>query len=261
MKGKDNANEMLKQIVMNSLFSRVCYTEKTNIVKQIRINEVHSSLRWPDGEMKVFLPLFPLELVVFPGEHLRLHVFEPRYKQLIAECREGNTTFGIPAYINGGVAEYGTEMTLEQISKTYEDGEMDILTRGQRAFRLERFMRDVPGKLYSGGEVTFVENLESTTTVPKEALSQRFRRLHELLDTGYEREDFEGPNLSFQLGQEVGLTIYQKVKLLSLERESEREALIIEHMDEVIPKLEAVGETKRRIQGNGHFHRFPTLEL
>ncbi len=211
--------------------------------------------------MKTLLPLFPLELVVFPGEHLRLHVFEPRYKQLITECRDQKSAFGIPAYINGGVAEYGTEMSLEEISVTYENGEMDILTKGRRAFHLERFVRDVPGKLYSAGEVTFLENMETHSPTPKDALSQRFRRLHELLDTGYVRDDFAGPNLSFQLGQEVGLTLYQKVKLLSLERESEREALIVQHMDDVIPKLEAVGETKRRIQGNGHFHRFPTLEL
>ncbi len=211
--------------------------------------------------MKTLLPLFPLELVVFPGEHLRLHVFEPRYKQLITECRDQKSAFGIPAYINGGVAEYGTEMSLEEISVTYENGEMDILTKGRRAFHLERFVRDVPGKLYSAGEVTFLENLETRGPTPKDALSQRVRRLHELLDTGYVRDDFAGPNLSFQLGQEVGLTLYQKVKLLSLERESEREALIVQHMDDVIPKLEAVGETKRRIQGNGHFHRFPTLEL
>ena len=211
--------------------------------------------------MSTLLPLFPLELVVFPGEHLRLHIFEPRYKQLIAECRDDSAPFGIPAYINGGVAEYGTEMTLEEISKTYETGEMDILTKGRRVFHLEKFVRDVPGKLYSAGEVTFVDNLESVTGNPREALSERFRRLHELLETGYEREDFSSPNISFQLGQEVGLTLYQKVKLLSLTRESEREALILEHMDEVIPKLEAAGETKRRIQGNGHFHRFPTLEL
>ena len=166
--------------------------------------------------MKTLLPLFPLELVVFPGEHLRLHVFEPRYKQLITECRDQKSAFGIPAYINGGVAEYGTEMSLEEISVTYENGEMDILTKGRRAFHLERFVRDVPGKLYSAGEVTFLENMEIHSPTPKDALSQRFRRLHELLDTGYVRDDFAGPNLSFQLGQEVGLTLYQKVKLLSL---------------------------------------------
>jgi hypothetical protein len=138
---------------------------------------------------------------------------------------------------------------------------MDILTKGRRAFRLERFVREVPGKLYSAGEVTFLENLESRGSTPTETLSERFRRLHELLDTGYVRDDFNKPNLSYQLGQEVGLTLYQKVKLLSLERESEREALILQHMDDVIPKLEAVGETKRRIQGNGHFHRYPVLDL
>ena len=154
--------------------------------------------------MKTLLPLFPLELVVFPGEHLRLHVFEPRYKQLITECRDQKSAFGIPAYINGGVAEYGTEMSLEEISVTYENGEMDILTKGRRAFHLERFVRDVPGKLYSAGEVTFLENMEIHSPTPKDALSQRFRRLHELLDTGYVRDDFAGPNLSFQLGQEWG---------------------------------------------------------
>ena len=88
--------------------------------------------------MSKFLPLFPLQLVVFPGEKLKLHIFEPRYKQLVGECRDEKMTFGLPAFFDGRVAEYGTEMRLLTIFKTYDDGRMDIMTEGVAAFLEKR---------------------------------------------------------------------------------------------------------------------------
>ena len=76
-----------------------------------------------------FLPLFPLNVVAFPGEQLNLHIFEPRYKQLIAEIAQTNGTFGIPLFVNGRVAEYGTEMQLTNIEKVHPNGEIDIKTK------------------------------------------------------------------------------------------------------------------------------------
>ena len=75
-----------------------------------------------------FLPLFPLKLVAFPGERLNLHIFEPRYKQLIRECSENQITFGIPAFIDNKIVNIGTEIKLEKIENTYENGELDAVS-------------------------------------------------------------------------------------------------------------------------------------
>lgn len=212
-------------------------------------------------EKPAFLPLFPLEMVVFPGEKVKLHIFEPRYLQLIHECESSGITFGIPAYIDGDLAEYGTEMALLTIFSVDENGEMDILTEGRRVFRLVEFVRHVPGRLYSGGQVVFIENDPDDSQVSKAELMGAFVRFHTLLHTGYRRDNFRVGNLSFQLAQEVGLTMKQKVRLLSMTRESERLRTLTEHLKNVIPIIQAAEETKLRIRKNGRFLRFPPIDL
>ena len=83
-----------------------------------------------------FIPIFPLSLVVYPGEDLNLHIFEPRYKQLINECYAENKPFGIPAVMKENVKEFGTLMEIKEIVNVDENGEMDIRTKGQKVFRI-----------------------------------------------------------------------------------------------------------------------------
>ncbi|MDZ4860650.1 MAG: LON peptidase substrate-binding domain-containing protein [Candidatus Hydrogenedentes bacterium] len=211
--------------------------------------------------MGKFLPLFPLQLVVFPGEKLKLHIFEPRYKQLIGECRDENATFGIPAYIDGRVAEFGTEMRLLTVFQTYGDGRLDILADGIAAFHLDEFIRDIPKKLYYGAHVTMLDNSPETYSVSTEELAHQYARLHEIMKTGYTRDNFTSKNVSFQIAQEVGLTLPQKIELLSIEKEANRQLMLIHHLQSVIPTLEGVQDTRRRIRENGNFKSFPPLQL
>lgn len=211
--------------------------------------------------MGKFLPLFPLQLVVFPGEKLKLHIFEPRYKQLIAECRDTDATFGIPPYIEGRLAEYGTEMRLLRIFTTYDDGRMDVLTEGVAAFHLDEFIRHIPEKLYYGANVTVLGNSLEAYPVTTEELARQYAKLHHLMKTGFERENFSSKNVSFQIAQEVGLTLSQKIELLSLEKESDRQLMLINHLHTIIPILEGVQETRRRIRENGHFKSLPPINL
>ncbi len=80
--------------------------------------------------MTNFIPVFPLGIVVYPGEELNLHIFEPKYKQLINDCFETKKPFGIPTVIDGKIVEMGTTVLIKEISKTYEDGQLDIRTEG-----------------------------------------------------------------------------------------------------------------------------------
>jgi Lon protease-like protein len=86
--------------------------------------------------MTNFTPIFPLGIVVYPGEALNLHIFEPRYKQLINECFTQKKPFGIPVVLDKQMQEFGTLVEIESIAKQYEGGEMDIHTRGTKVFRM-----------------------------------------------------------------------------------------------------------------------------
>ena len=120
-----------------------------------------------------FLPLFPLKLVAFPGERLNLHIFEPRYKQLIRECSENQITFGIPAFIDNKIVNIGTEIKLEKIENTYENGELDVRTLGIGVFRIEKFYSQAPNKLYAGADIERLEykNSKSNLNLNEEIFS------------------------------------------------------------------------------------------
>jgi uncharacterized protein len=209
----------------------------------------------------MFLPLFPLPLVVFPGEKLKLHIFEPRYIELIRECESDGITFGIPAHVEGGVSEYGTEVGLLTIFSTYDTGEMDILAEGRRVFHLSKFVRNVPERLYSGGEVDFLANNQDSAGEPRSELAALFGQFHELIQSEYARQDFSSDTLSFELAQEVGLSLVQKIRLLSMENEGDRLRFITEHLRNVVPLLTEASETRKKVRGNGRFHKFPSIEL
>jgi len=110
--------------------------------------------------MTNFIPIFPLGLVVYPGENLNLHIFEPRYKQLVKECHTSGKVFGIPTILDEHVQDYGSLMEIIEISKLHDNGEMDIKTRGLKVFRILEIIKEVPGKLYSGAIVNYPDNYE-----------------------------------------------------------------------------------------------------
>lgn len=207
-----------------------------------------------------FLPLFPLKLVAFPGEQVNLHIFEPRYKQLIGECREQRGPFGIPPYVNGGVAAVGTEMVLEKVVREYPNGELDIITRAVSVFHLDSFLRVAPGKLYGGGSVREMESDSTPDPVLVAEIAGLFNRFHSLIGTGHTRDTFLLPNISYAIANEIGLGFEQRITILGLPKEIEREDFILDHLRHVVPVLEAAEQTRKRIQANGTFHKHPTIE-
>jgi Lon protease-like protein len=203
--------------------------------------------------MAKYLPLFPLSIVVFPGEKLNLHIFEPRYKQLVLECVENEKTFGIPTYIQSGVGVYGTEVEILSIEKKYENGEMDIRTRGIKIFKILQFDRMAPGRLYAGGEVEEVENKDDEDIINKLSITEGLQKLYEAL--GISKLFLELPEdyKSFDIAHHLGLTTEQEYALLQLERESERQEVILQHIQQILPIVEATEQLKDRVRLNGHF--------
>ncbi|MFT5864156.1 MAG: Lon protease-like protein [Flavobacteriales bacterium] len=205
------------------------------------------------------LPLFPLELVCFPGELLALHIFEDRYQQLIKDCEQEELTFGVPAYINAAM-EFGTEVRLEKVVKRYESGASDVLCRGLRVFKLEKFYSVLDTKLYAGGEVMFQANIADGVDLSV----QRFRTLllefYQTLDLELPAHDPQKMD-SFTFTHKLGLTLEQEYEFLKIASESDRYQFLIYHLSRVIPTVKAVNRTKELVRLNGHFKNFNPLDF
>jgi ATP-dependent Lon protease len=207
------------------------------------------------------LPLFPLPLVVFPGEFLNLHIFEPRYKQLMQECIEDEITFGIPPFINGQAAELGVEMALIKVEKQYENGEMDVRTRGVSLFRVDEFYRQAPGKLYPAGEVSpMVYTMEGERRLGGHLLSM-VRSLFHLLNIEKEVPTDPDSFISYDVGHYVGLSVQQEYELLCILKENDRRNYLIDHLERMLPMVRETEELRRKAKLNGHFRHIMPPDL
>ncbi|WP_018478107.1 LON peptidase substrate-binding domain-containing protein [Pontibacter roseus] len=200
-----------------------------------------------------YLPLFPLNIVVFPGEKLNLHIFEPRYKQLIQDCMTSGGTFGIPTYINKGVGLFGTEVKILNVEKTYATGEMDIRTQGMGIFKIATFDRTAPGKLYAGGMVEEVENQQDEDIVTKLKLQEKLKELYEALGISSIFLDLPEDFKSYDVGHHLGLNTEQEYTLLQCQSEALRQEMILQHLEQVLPIVAETEKLKERVKLNGHF--------
>ena len=184
----------------------------------------------------VLLPLFPLDMVVFPGQSVLLHIFEPRYRELIGDCVRDGITFGISPLLSHGLANYGTEVELAGVLRTDESGNMDVALEGMRVFRLHEFRSDFSGKLYSGGMVRFQANDATYRPAIQDRLVSQFNRWRDRSDASpVLRGEIPG-NLSFAIGNHLGLSTLQKVQLIALSNETDRQAFLSRHLDRVLAK-------------------------
>ena len=207
-----------------------------------------------------FLPLFPLNLVVFPHEALNLHIFEPRYRQLVNECIEEKKTFGIPAFVNNKLLGYGTEVEVSQLSKRYGDGRMDVMTKGLRIFRIVDLQNPVKGKLYAGGEVVFIENEDLTEEINPYLLSL-VEKLYSLLKVKVDYDQPEYAPFSYRIIHKIGVSVAEEYELLLMPTEKQRQQRLIEHLELINPIVAEVERTKERIAMNGHFKELDALDF
>jgi ATP-dependent Lon protease len=203
--------------------------------------------------MSQFLPLFPLSLVVFPGEQLRLHIFEERYKQLISDCLETQSNFGIPTVIDQTVVSIATEVAITSVDKQYGSGELDLTTEGQRRFRIDKFYRVSDNKLYPGGDVAWLEDDDTPSAELQQEIFQLLEQLHEALGIQKKVADTLAGIQSYQIGHNIGLTLKQEYELLTLQTEIDRLMFIKQHLTGILPVVQETERMKARAKLNGHY--------
>jgi Lon protease-like protein len=211
--------------------------------------------------MTNFTPIFPLGIVVYPGEYLNLHIFEPRYRQLILECVETKKPFGIPTVIDDKMNEMGTLVEVTEVSQLYDDGKMDIKTRGIRVFRILELIKDLPEKLYSGAIVNYPDNQERDTRILMQTVINGIRQLHRLLKV---EKDFKAPDSelwSYDVAHHAGLSLQEEYELLELLQEAQRQEYLKRHLSKVIPVMAEMEALKERVKQNGHFKNLSGFDL
>lgn len=211
--------------------------------------------------MTKFLPLFPLNLVAYPGQPLNLHIFEPRYRQMINDCMEEKATFGIPAYINSKL-EFGTEVEILELSKVYADGRMDIKTVGLNVIAIKDFHAVWKDKLYPGGEVETLENVlegdKHLSIKMVDLANELFSWLGEEKQAKVVADELSS---TYALAAKVGLSPEQEYSLLLLLHEKERQYFLINHLEQIIPALQKAEIARERIKMNGHFRHLDPLNF
>lgn len=211
--------------------------------------------------MTNFISIFPLGVVVYPGEQLNLHVFEPRYKQLASECVAENKAFGIPAVIDKKIMEYGTLVMIEKVDKLYDNGEMDLITRGNSVFRTLEHIDTIPDKLYAGAIVNYPENHESGNVKLLDEVLHGVRELHAILQVHKNFKKEDGRLTSYDLAHHAGLSLQEEYELLHLFYEVQRLEYLKRHLHKVIPMMAEMEKLKERVKLNGHFRNLSAENL
>ncbi len=202
--------------------------------------------------MDALLPLFPLEVVLFPGTPLPLHIFEPRYKEMIGECLAQHRNFGVVRALEQSLADVGCTAEIVTIVKEYPDGRLDLVSEGRKRFELVRVNQE---RSFLQAEVLMISD-EPGAPSPQD--TSRAVQLHsELLAIAGATQDLSAADpqsLSFYLAGSLPLDLDFKQKLLALRSEPERISLLISYLQTIIPNLRRAATARERAGGNGHVY-------
>jgi Lon protease-like protein len=193
--------------------------------------------------------LFPLELVLLPTERVPLHIFEPRYKELIGECLAEEREFGLLFEDEGGRREIGTRAAVVEVLQVFDDGRMNVVVEGRERFRLVGL---TSGRAFLTGDV---EEVDDDDDPPRRRDVQRaltsFRRLIEVAESDVEEPVGESGSLAFELAARIDFGLELKQELLELRSERRRMTRIVELIERATAAIAAEREVRRRASANG----------
>jgi Lon protease-like protein len=195
------------------------------------------------------LPLFPLDVVLLPSTVLPLHIFEPRYKEMIGECLTNQAPFGVLRTTEHGIAELGCTAEITELTKTYADGRLDIVTHGRQRFEVLQLNRE---RSFLRGEILIVpDEPGDADEQQKERTLAAHKEIMALAGAGAPAFSPEH-SLSFQLAGSLPLDLDFKQKLLSILSERERIHELAGYLENILPGLRRAARAREKAGGNGH---------
>jgi Lon protease-like protein len=198
------------------------------------------------------ISLFPLNVVLLPGAELPLHIFEPRYRQMVKTCLEEKSEFGMLLSLPKGLARVGCTAEILDVGKRYDDGRMDILIVGRAPFRVLELFPEDP---LLEGRVDYLEDREtpSNPRVQRE-LVELYEACHTLIYDDYPK-NLQGPapdELSYLVAGTLPMDLLWKQQILELRSEADRQERLVAYLREWAPHLQKTDVLRQRAGGNGH---------
>lgn len=197
------------------------------------------------------IPLFPLDVVLFPGARLPLHIFENRYKEMIGLCLEKQSSFGVVRAQSDGLAVIGCTARILHVTHRYDDGRMDILCLGDRRFEIEMLEHSQP---FLEAQVDFFDDEEhlASRSLREECVALHFETLElagiEMLDLRVSLDSA----ISFLLATHLPADLGFKQQLLNSRSDTERTRALLDFYNAILPKLRAGAAGARATAHNGH---------
>jgi Lon protease-like protein len=196
------------------------------------------------------LGLFPLPIVLMPTERIPLHIFEPRYRELIGECVAAETEFGLALSTGeGAVHEIGTRALVTEVLQVLDDGRMNIVVEGRERFRL---LELTSGRAFTTGivEPVFDED-EPAAEIERERAFELFRGLVETAESDVEIPDRSSPQLDWELAARVDFAVESKQELLATTSPRARMTRLVELLESAAASIRLDQLRRDRAAGNG----------
>jgi Lon protease-like protein len=201
--------------------------------------------------VSALLPLFPLDLVLFPGTPLPLHIFEPRYREMVSECLDSKQPFGVVRAKEQELAEIGCTAEIISVAQKYPDGRMDIVTEGRRRFEVMQLNQE---RSFLRAEVFYLEDGSDTASEPEiERALELQREIMALAGaTPQKSSEIDPLQLSFHLAASLPLDLDFKQTLLGMKSEAQRLRAVISFFENILPTMRRTTYVRHKAGGNGH---------
>ncbi len=199
--------------------------------------------------------IFPLQLVLFPEAAYPLHIFETRYRALVADSIEQDRPFGINLVDRGSIFDVGCTVKVTRVTREYPDGRRDIVVEGIARYRIEQMERGPAGYL-----IGTVAPVRDEAEDPDEMLARTaVERFNELVDAVYgaatlplDETDWKHRVVSFRIAQKSGIELVARQKLLEMTSENNRLAALCDHLDRILPKVRAIDQIRKISRNDGY---------
>jgi len=198
------------------------------------------------------IALFPLNVVLLPGTSLPLHIFEPRYRQMVNDCLEEKTEFGMLLAMPKGVARVGCTTEIVEVVKRYPDGRMDILTVGRAPFRVVELFQENP---LLEGQVDYLEDREThRNPCVQRNLVELYETCHTLVFEDYPKnlEGAPAEELSYVVASTLPMDLLWKQQILELRSETDRQERLVAYLREWATHLQKAKTMQQAAGGSGH---------
>lgn len=201
---------------------------------------------------RALLPLFPLQVVLFPAAQLPLHIFEPRYREMVGKAIAQKSEFGVVFAEESTVSSVGCTALVEEVTKRYTDGRFDIMTRGRQRFRALDLDQE---KDYLRARIDFFQD-ESAESAPRSVVEEARHLAHEVARTLNatlpEALDIDEPQASFALASALPLELKFKQQLLEQRSEPQRIRTLVDYLGKVLERARVTRRMQSLARTNGH---------